>query len=182
MRTLAGLDELERRTNGIGGGVGRAAEQRVRLAQLYEHRAEIVALGERGAAVLFGHLALAQLDHFRHHLIHAVIGRGVDDGRLADAEIALFRGSLDLSFITDEDDVHQVLLEKAAGSLEDTGVRTFGKDDGAAGGFECVDQFGEHTMYLQFCVYAQLSITVYNVFRIDSTVFYAFSRSESRRL
>ena len=44
MCALLGLDKLQRGTNGIGGGVGRAAQQAVGNAHLHQHGAEIVAL------------------------------------------------------------------------------------------------------------------------------------------
>ena len=47
------------------------------------------------------------------HLVHAFICSGVDDGGLADAEVALLGRGLDLGFIADQDDIHQVFLEKA---------------------------------------------------------------------
>ncbi len=151
MRALLGLDELQRRADGVRGRIGRAAEQSVGLAHLDEHRAEIVALGERRAAVLLAHLALAQLDHLGDHLIHALVGGRIDDRGLADAEVALFRSSLDLVNIADEDDVHQVVLEQTVGRFEDPGIGAFGEDNGAAGGLQSVDQLCKHMYYLQFC-------------------------------
>ena len=173
VRTLLGLHELEGGTDGVGGGVGSAAEQSVSLAELYEHRAEIIALGQSCAALLVGHLALAELDHLRDHLVHAFICSGVDDGGLANAEIALFGRSLDLGFVADQDDVHQVFLEKTVGRLEDTGVGAFGEDDGTTGGFQSVKQFCKHVITSKICAafrrfYLCLS---YNNYPPNATVF-----------
>ena len=88
------LDQLQRGTHGVGGGIGRAAEQGVDQTHLDEHRAEVVALGKCRAAVLFAHLALAQFHHLGDHLVHALIGSRVDDCGLADAEIALSAAAL----------------------------------------------------------------------------------------
>ena len=151
VRALLRLDQLQSRTDGIGGGVGRAAEQRVGLAHLDEHGAEIVALGQRGAAVFLRHLALAQLDHLCDHLIHAGIGGRVDDLGLGDVEAALGCGSLDLVDIADEDDVHQIVLDQAVGRFEDAGVGAFGEDDGTAGRLEGADQFCKHGVLPPFC-------------------------------
>ena len=151
MRALLRLDQLQCRTDGVGGGVGRAAEQRVGLAHLDEHGAEIVALGQRGAAVFLRHLALAQLDHLCDHLIHTGVGGRVDDLGLGDVEAALGCGSLDLVDIADEDDVHQIVLDEAVSRFEDAGVGAFGKDDGAAGSLQCVDQLCKHGILPPLC-------------------------------
>ena len=151
VRALLRLDQLQSRTDRIGGGVGRAAEQRVGLAHLDEHGAEIVALGQRGAAVFLRHFALAQLDPLCDHLIHTGVGGRVDDLGLGNVEAALGCGSLDLVDIADEDDVHQIVLDQAVGRFEDAGVGAFGEDDGAAGRLEGADQFCKHGVLPPFC-------------------------------
>ena len=157
MCALLRLDQLECRTDGIGRGIGSAAEQSVGLAHLDEHGAEVVALCKRRAALFLGHFALAKLDHLCDHLVHALIGGRIDDGGLADAEAALFRSSLDLVRVADQDHVHQILLEQAVGGFQNTGVGAFGKDDGAARGLQSVKQFRKHSIYLQFCGYPHIS-------------------------
>ena len=97
-----GLDELQRGTDGIGGGVGGAAEQAVGLAHLDEHGAEVVALLERGAALVGGHLALAQLDHLLDHRVHALVILGVDDLGAADVEADVLGHNGDLLGVADE--------------------------------------------------------------------------------
>ena len=74
-----GLDELQGGADGVGGGVGGAAQQTVGHAHLYQHGAEVVALHQGGAALVGGHLAAAQRHHLLHHLVHVGIGGGVDD-------------------------------------------------------------------------------------------------------
>ena len=123
MRALLRLDQLQRRTDSVGSGIGRAAEQCVGLAHLDEHGAEIIALGECLAAVFLGHLALAQLDHLCDHLVHAGIGGRIDDLGLGNVEATLFGCGLDLVDIADEDDVHQIVLDEAISRFENTGVR-----------------------------------------------------------
>ena len=97
-----GLDELQRGTDRVGRGVGSAAEQAVGLAHLDEHGAEVVALLERGAALVGGHLALAQRDHLVDHLVHAVEILGVDDLGTADVEADVLSGGGNLIGVADE--------------------------------------------------------------------------------
>ena len=97
-----GLDELQRGTDRVGRGVGSAAEQAVGLAHLDEHGAEVVALLERGAALVGGHLALAQLDHLVDHLVYAVVILGVDDLGTADVEADVLSGGGNLIGVADE--------------------------------------------------------------------------------
>ena len=99
---LVGLDELQRGTDRVGRGVGSAAEQAVGLAHLDEHGAEVVALLERGAALVDGHLAFAQLDHLVDHLVHAVVILGVDDLGTADVEADVLSGGGNLIGVADE--------------------------------------------------------------------------------
>ena len=127
---------------------------------------------------LFAHLALAQFHHLSDHLVHALIGSRVDDCGLADAEIALFCGSLDLVDVADEDDVHQVVLEQTVGRFEDAGVGAFGEDDGAACGLECVDQLRKHKYYLHAAVIPHCLGLLYNV-RADKTT--AFLKNQEIR-
>ena len=68
-----GLDELQGGTDRVGGGIGGAAQQSVGIAHLHQHGAEVVALLERGAALVGGHLALAQRDNIvENHVIDVV--------------------------------------------------------------------------------------------------------------
>ena len=97
-----GLDELQRGTDRVGRGIGGAAEQTVGLAHLDEHGAEVVALFERGAALVGGHLALAQLDHLVDHLVHALVVFGVDDLGAADVEADVLGCGGDLIGVADE--------------------------------------------------------------------------------
>ena len=151
MRAFLRLDQLQRRTDGIGSGIGRAAEQCVGLAHLDKHGAEIIALGECLAAVFLRHLALAQFDHLLNHFVHAGIGCRVDDLGLCNVEAALFCCGLNLVNIADENDVHQIVLDEAVCRFENTGVRAFGKDDGAAGCLQCVDQLCKHGILPPLC-------------------------------
>ena len=161
MRAFLRLDQLQRRTDGIGGGIGRAAEQCVGLAHLDKHGAEIIALGECLAAVFLRHLALAQFDHLLNHFVHAGIGCRVDDLGLCNVEAALFCCGLNLVNIADENDVHQIVLDEAVCRFENTGVRAFGKDDGAAGCLQCVDQLCKHGILPPLCGFPLLSSLQY---------------------
>ena len=150
MRARLRLDELQGGTDGVSRGIGRAAQQSVRIAHLHEHRAEIVALGQRLAALLCSHLALAQGDHLLDHLVHAGIGRGVDDLQALDVEAALDSCCFDLFGRADEDRGKEAALLQAVGSLEDTGIRPFGKDNLARICLENFNQTVKHESFLQY--------------------------------
>ena len=79
-----------------------SAVEAVGLAHLDEHGAEVVALLERGAALVGGHLALAQRDHLVDHLVHAVEILGVDDLGTADVEADVLSGGGNLIGVADE--------------------------------------------------------------------------------
>ena len=129
MCALLGLDELKCGTNGIGGGVGCAAEQAVCDAHLDEHGAEVVALGKSRTAILSAHLALAQSDHFIDHCVHALVGQGVKYLKAVDIEAALCGSSLDLIDITDEDGGQEAFLFKSCSRLKYACIVAFGVDD-----------------------------------------------------
>ena len=150
MRAGLGLDELEGGADGVGSGVGRAAQKGVGLAHLHQHGAEVIALLERGAAVVLAHLALAQLHHLGHHLVHPSVGLGVDDLRAGNVKAVLLRSSLDLLHIAHQDDVHQVLLHQARRGLLDAGVGTLGKDNGAAVLLQILQKSGKHGVFPPF--------------------------------
>ena len=150
MGALLGLDELQRRTHGVGGGIGGAAQQRVGNAHLHEHRAEIVALLEIGLALLGSHLALAELDHRLDHLVHFGIGRGIEDLKTFDVKAALLGSSLHLVNIADEHRREKTALLQARGGLEDTGIGALGIDDLAGIGFQNVNQIFKHDVFLHF--------------------------------
>ncbi len=141
---LLRLDKLQRGAHGIGGGIGGAAEQRVRHAHFDQHGAEVVALLERRGAVLRAHLALAQRDHGLHHLVHLVVSHGIEDLEPLDVEAALGGRSLDLLHIADEDRGQKALLLQPRGGGEDAGVGAFGEDDLAGIGLQNLNQVFKH--------------------------------------
>ncbi len=150
MRAGLGLDQLQGGAHGVGGGIGGAAQQSVGLAHLHQHGAEVVALLQGGAAVVLAHLALAQLHHLADHLVHTVIGGGIQDRCAGDVKAVLFSGGLHLVHIAHQDHVHQVLLHQAGGGLLDAGVRALGEDDGAAGFLQIVQKSGKHVVIPPF--------------------------------
>ena len=141
-----GLDELQRGTHGVRRGIGRAAEQAVRLAHLNEHGAEVVALLQRRAALIGRHLALAQLDHLLDHGVHVVVSLGIDDLRAADIEADLFRRLRDRIGIADQNRLKEVTGQQARAGLEDAGVGTLGEDDGLGVFLQRIDQFSKHNV------------------------------------
>ena len=168
-----GLDELQRGTHGVRGGVGRAAEQAVGHAHLDEHGAEVVALLQRVAALLGRHLALAQLDHLLDHRVHLGIVRGIGDLGAADVEAGVLGGRGDLLGIADEHGLEEVTGQQTGARLEDAGVGAFGKDDGFGALFQGCDQLTKHIeIPPNFCAAGgrqELTGTVYTSFFRVST-------------
>ena len=144
MGALAGLDQLQRGTDGIGGGVGGAAQQGVGIAHLHQHGAEVVALQQVGAAVLGAHLALAELDHGLHHLLHVGIGGGVDDLQAFDVKTALGGLGLDDVHVADQDRSEEAALLQLGSSLQNPGVMAFGEDDLTGRFLELIDENIKH--------------------------------------
>ena len=118
-------------------------------AHLDQHGAEIVALAQGCAALVRCHLALAQLDHFLHHLIHARIGGRVQNGKAFDIEAALFGGRFDLPHIPDQNRGEEAVLLQAGGSGKNAGVSTLGIDDLAGVGFQNFNKVFKHTELLR---------------------------------
>ena len=124
------LDELQRGADGIGGRIGGTAQQAVSFAHLDKHGAKVVALGQSGAALLVGHLALAQLDHLGDHLVKARVVGGVDDLGTGDIKAAISSGLFDGLDLAQQDDLQGLASQQAACSRQNTGVGALGKDDG----------------------------------------------------
>ena len=123
------LDQLQRRANGIRGGVSRAAEQTVSLAHLYQHRTEVVALGKRFAALLVCHFALAQFYHFSGHFVHAVISLRVEKLRTGDIETAVSSRFFDCLYFAEQDYLQCFSSQQLACCRKDTRIGTFSKND-----------------------------------------------------
>ena len=144
MRALLGLDDLQSGTDGVGSRIGRAAQQRVGVAHLHQHGAKVVALGQRLAALVGGHLALAQLHHLINHGVHFGIGLGVDDFDALDVVAALGRVSLDNVNVADEDGGQEAALDQTVGGLQNAGVVALGKNDFSGVRFQRFDHCIEH--------------------------------------
>ena len=149
MGALLGFHQLQSGTDGIGSGIGSAAQQRIGVAHLHQHGAEVVALGKGLAAVLGGHFALAELHHLVYHLVHLGIGGGVDDLHALNVEAALFGIGLDFLHVADEDGGQEAALHQASGSLQDPGIMALGEDDLSGVRLQSLDHSIEHDNLLQ---------------------------------
>ena len=123
------LDQLQRGADGIGGGVGGAAQQAVGLAHLDQHGTEIVALGHCCTALLFGHFALAQFHHLGDHLVKAFIVDRVDDLGAGDVKTAFRSRLVHRLRVPQQNDLENPAGQQTAGGAQDTSVGTFGKYD-----------------------------------------------------
>ena len=172
-----GLDELQRGTHGVGGGVGGTAQQAVGLAHLHQHGAEIIGLGQIGAALLGGHLALAEHDHLFHHLVHAGIGSRIDDPGAGNIVAALFGSRPDAVGRTDQNDPQEASLQELRSRIQDAGILAFGEDDGAVIGFQRFDQFLKHSQTsLSSGRHARSDTVFYTPLFICTSPFSAFRR------
>ena len=131
-------------THGVGGGVGGAAQQSVGHAHLHQHGAEVVALGESGAAILGAHLALAELYHGVDHLIHFIVSERIEDLKPFDIEAALGCCGLDLVHVAHQDRRQKAVFFQPCGGLENTGVGALGVDNFAGICLEDLYQIFKH--------------------------------------
>ena len=129
MCALLGLDQLQSGTDGVGGGVGSAAQQAVGLAHLHQHGAEVVGLLQQSGALLSGLLALAQLHHGVDHLIEAGVVLGVDDLGSGNIKVTGGSSSLALSLVAHHDDLQHALSQQLCSSLQDAGIIALGEND-----------------------------------------------------
>ena len=104
-------------------------KQAVRIAHLHQHRAEIVGLLQRLAAGCLIHLATAQLNHARDHLIHIHEFFRTHDRDSAQIVAVQLRRRCDLFFISQQDRIQDPFLVQADHCLLDTVVRPFGEYD-----------------------------------------------------
>ena len=126
---LLGLDELQRRADGVRGGVGRTAEQRVGHAHLHEHGAEVVGLLQQSGALLSGLLALAQLHHGVDHLVKTGVVLGVNDLSSGNIKVTGGGSSLALCLVAHHNDLQHALSQQLACGLQNAGVIALGEHD-----------------------------------------------------
>ena len=139
-----GLDQLQSGTDGVGGGVGSAAQQSVGLTHSHQHGAEVVALLQSSAALFLGHLALAQLDHLGNHSVHVLVGLGVYDDGAADVEAGVLSGSADFLFLTHQHGGQESTGQQTGRGLQNTGIGALGEYDLTGMSLQDVDEFLEH--------------------------------------
>ena len=139
-----GLDDLQGGTDGVGGGVGSAAQQSVGIAHLHQHGAEVVGLRQGLAALLLGHLALAQLHHQGHHLVHVSEVGGVHDLSAADVEAGLFGSLGDLVGVAHQNGSQEGTGQQTGRSLQDAGIGALGEDDLTGMRLQLFDQKFKH--------------------------------------
>ena len=104
MRARLCLDELQSRSDGVGCGVSRSAEQAVRLAHFYEHGAEIVALCQRFTNFFLRHF-LSEFHHGFDHVVHVVVILRINDLAFADVEAGFFGCRVEFLRSSDEDNI-----------------------------------------------------------------------------
>ena len=129
MCALLGLDQLQSGTDGVGGGVGSAAQQAVCLAHLHQHGAEVVGLLQQGCALLCGLLALAQLHHGADHLIKTGVVLRVDDLGSGNIKVTGGGSSLALCLVAHHNDLQHALGQQLACGLQNAGVIALGEHD-----------------------------------------------------
>ena len=149
------LDQLQSRTDGVSGGVSGAAQQAVGLAHLDQHGAKVIALGQSGTALLVGHFALAQLNHFGNHCVKLRVSGGIKDLGTGDIKIAVGSSLFDGLGLAQQDDLQGLASQQTAGGGQDTSIGALSKDDGLRLGLQFLLKIFKngHTNYLH--VFAQ---------------------------
>ena len=141
---FAGLDQLQRRTNGIGGGVGCAAGQGVGQPLLDQHGTEVVGPEEHFAGPLSGSLALAQRYKIIHKPIHVGIGGRIEELQSIDVEAALGGCRLDCVHIADEHRREEAILLQTRDSFKDARVGALCVNEPAGIGLERLNETVNH--------------------------------------
>ena len=119
------FDQLQRRTNGVCGGVGCAAQQAVSLPHFYQHRTEVVTLGKGFATLLVCHFALTQFYHFCSHFVHTVIVLRIEKLCTGDIETAVSSRFFDCLCFAEQDYLQCFSSQQLACCGKDTRVGTF---------------------------------------------------------
>ncbi len=148
-----GLHQLEGGTHGVGGGVGRAAQQAVRLAHGHQHGAEVVGLLQGLPALLRGHLALPKLHHLLHHLVHTLVGGGVQHLDVLHVQALPLGGGQDLLPVAHQDGGEEGAGQQAGGRLQNAGVAALGEHNGFGVVLQLLNQLSEHIGYLPVRIY-----------------------------
>ena len=171
---LLGLHQLQSGTDGVGGGVGGAAQQGVGIAHLHQHGAEVVALAQSGAALLGGHLALPQLYHLLDHGVHLGIGQGVQNLQAFNVKAALGSVFLHHIHVAHQNGGQEAVLLQTGGCFQDTGVMALGEHNLAGIGLEGLNHRFKHDNIPPKYFQAQpdfLQLQLYITFRKGATIF-----------
>ena len=126
-----GLDDLQRRTHGVCGGVDRAGHQTIGVTEHDEHRAEIARVGQLLAGLLFGHALLgAQLAQLGDHGLEDVLVVHGLEACLAQMGQTEFRApGEDRALVAHDDEVRDLALQQVVGRLDDAVLFAFGQHD-----------------------------------------------------
>ena len=144
MCTRLGLNQLQSRTNGISSRISSAAQQSISLTHLYQHGAEVIALCQVCLDGIHVHLALAQIKHGLCHLFHLRIGCRINDSCTGNIKVSSCSSVLYFLFSTDQDNIHQVILQQACSSLQNAGIRALSENNCSAICLQCSNQILKH--------------------------------------
>ena len=147
---LLGLDQLEGGADGVRSGVGGAAQQAVGLAHFDQHGAKVIGLLQQVAALLGGHLALAQLDHGVDHLVKALVGIGVDNLSAGNIKAACRSRRLALGLVADHDDLQDLAGQQLAGGFQNAGIAALGENDGLGVRLQLLYQRRKHICHFDY--------------------------------
>ncbi|MPM83264.1 hypothetical protein SDC9_130327 [bioreactor metagenome] len=129
-----GFDDLQRGTDGVGGGVGGAAQQSVGIAHLHQHGAKVVALLQGLAALCLVHLALAQLKQGGNHFVHLGKILRVDDFSAPNIETGILSGGGYGVGIAHQNGSQERTGQQTGGRLQNAGIGALGENDLAGTG------------------------------------------------
>ena len=127
-----GLDDLQGRAHGVGGGVHGAGDQAVGVAEHHEHGAEVAGVGQLLAGLLLGHALLgtqlAQLGD--HGLQHVLVVHSLEAGAIQVVQAQFLAASQNGVLVAHDDEVHDLALKQVVGRLDDAVLLAFGQHDG----------------------------------------------------
>ena len=127
-----GLDDLQGRAHGVGGGVHGAGDQAVGVAEHHEHGAEVAGVGQLLAGLLLGHALLgaqfAQLGDHRSE--HFLVVLGLELRLFKGFETKLLAAGENAFPVSDDDQIDDITLKQIVGRLDDAVFGSFRKHDG----------------------------------------------------
>src|SRR6185312_5812168 len=142
----SGLDELQRRADGVGRGVGGTGDHAVDVAQVDHHGGKVGAVEHAFAGGLDGDaLVGAQRRVFGGEAVQQVAAGRVGDGDAVQVDAVGGRQFADLVGVAEDDQVADAAAADDLGGPQDAQVLALGQHDALAGGPGPFDELVQET-------------------------------------